>query len=396
MKSPIAVIAARCGHQKLWRSHLLKLDNKSLIQISIDQARAAGLPIVITTDIHSVVGCGKASDVYLVQRPEGLRDGERLLEAVKHAVLKCIKKNPDYTDRPIVLLQPTSPFRDGGIIQRCIDAYYQHSDASVYSGGRGQAWEDGQKASQFWDGCVAVFPPDGIREDGKSILVQNDEGNGLQINTEQDYIAACVQRWRASGKELSLVEQELRECVAKIAAVVDDWEVGPNGRPKVLLVGRSDSNPLPSPLPAAYVNHCRGYEGGRADILFVIAGKNTKRVGINKELREVAQKARLVVVRNRGDAPWLLSRMPEIKEKCFVLNSLRRGITTGAIASMLLHLAGAEVERVGFQHGLKRVKYLRMCFSPPLSNFINDEIAVLEVSGKDRAKPAGQQGIKIN
>lgn len=353
---------------------MLPIGGKPLAELSIHHALQAGLFAVVTSDIDAILSTTARLGGLAVRRPAEYCNGDRHFESIKHAVETAIAIDPSKKGEPIVLLQPTSPFRLGNIIEKCIAAHAKNPDKVVLSGREIHCVDASGKPvkGRVWDGCVAVYPQAHIGHQEGAIIVENEHANMLQVDTEEDYIQACVQHWRLNGHRMPLGIEELKECVKEIAPLV--------ARQTTTLVARSDGKPIDQERPVAWLNHCMGWDGGRADVLIVVASKNIVKVGINPELAEVAQKAKVVIIRDFGEGKWVLENL-KVAGKLIHVKTGKTQVTTGVFASILLHVAGARVETIGFQRGVSRVPYCMHCFPEALTS---DEIAMLEVSGYDR------------
>jgi len=117
-KTFLAIIPARGGSKRLPRKNVLDLNGKPLIAYSIE----AGLDssyidkVVVTSDDDEVLTISKKYGAVTINRPDELAsDAATTFDAIKHAVDNYEKY--DY----IVLLQPTSPLRDGDHIDKAIE-----------------------------------------------------------------------------------------------------------------------------------------------------------------------------------------------------------------------------------------------------------------------------------
>lgn len=371
--TPFAVITARAGSQRLPYKNMLPVGGRPMVHRAIHHAKDAGLVPVVTTDIPQLIEYTNSVGGLGVERPVSLRDGSSHIDTIKHAIEAAVAADPIRKGAPVVLLQPTSPFRLGGIIQRCVDKHLE-GGRNAYSGRRVMyADHEGKKVDRLvWDGCVAVYGQDSVGQFEDSVIVENEHANMLQVDTDEDYIQACVMSWRLNGCRVPYSAEELAKCKELLAPIIK------GGR--VTLVGRPDGAPYDQSTPVAYTNHCVGYDGKRADILFVVASKNITQVGINPELAEVAQKAKVVIIRDFGQAEWLLANL-KVANQLYVVKNTKHTVTTGAFSSAVLSNCGAQVTRVGFQRGFKRVPYHKRCFG---NDWASDEIAILETTGKDR------------
>ena len=117
-KTFLAIIPARGGSKRLPRKNVLDLNGKPLIAYSIE----AGLDssyidkVVVTSDDDEILTISKKYGAVTINRPNELAsDTATTFDAIKHAVDNYEKY--DY----IVLLQPTSPLRDGDHIDKAIE-----------------------------------------------------------------------------------------------------------------------------------------------------------------------------------------------------------------------------------------------------------------------------------
>lgn len=342
--NPVAVITAKRESKRLPGKNLLPLGGKPLAAWSIDEARRLGLDTVVSTDVPELTqyamerGCASVRQV---------TDGSQTHAEVIRAALEQTGR----ADRPCILLQPTSPFRYGDIAARCWRAFVAAGgEATVVTSNvvhvaeqDGEAFVNHGRAATLWDGNVAVFPAGRVCDFTRCVTVRNIPVNTVQIDTEEDYVAAC----------LTLeVTKPLRPAVALPTVGLVAGLLQQTGLPhgcRVAVVGRP--GPVPDDVPVFYVNHCRGYVGGRVDGLFVIANPAIRSQGINAELREVAQRAKVVLVRDNGQFNWLAEALPEMRGKCVPLRAcldrLDDHLTSGAILCDLLDQCGYRPELIG-------------------------------------------------
>jgi len=129
-KTFLAIIPARGGSKRLPRKNVLDLNGKPLIAYSIE----AGLDssyidkVVVTSDDDEVLTISKKYGAVTINRPDELAsDAATTFDAIKHAVDNYEKY--DY----IVLLQPTSPLRDGDHIDKAIELLESKNADAVVS-----------------------------------------------------------------------------------------------------------------------------------------------------------------------------------------------------------------------------------------------------------------------
>lgn len=119
MKKVLALIPARGGSKRLPRKNALPLGGKPLIAWSIDVARSCGvdMDILVSTDDAEIAQIARehGADVPFL-RPEHLAsDTASSLDVALHALGHQLERGRDYDW--LLLLQPTSPFRQASDIQ---------------------------------------------------------------------------------------------------------------------------------------------------------------------------------------------------------------------------------------------------------------------------------------
>jgi hypothetical protein len=370
--NPVAVITAKANSERLPGKNMLPLGDAPLAVWSVREALGLGVDTVVSTDIEQLKSVSERMGCRVVHQVPM----ESHKAVIDDALARC-----GWSGRPCILLQPTSPFRHGNIVTRCwrcfesaggrqtvVSSISPHM-AVINDGGL----ENRGESVDLWDGCVAVYPPDRVCEYSPLVAVRNLHLNSLQIDTEEDYVQACLALEMQGG-----FDDPLPKSVVNLLRPVL-LRAGMRGG--VTLVGRPDGRPVPQDRPVAYLNHCRGYDGGRCDVLFLIANPNIRKVGINAELRECASRAKAVVVRSNGEIKWLLEALPEIRDKFYpirdAIDSRDDRLTTGCIAAWILAKVGCEVEFKGL-YGAGRASSVLDEFHRPA---VSREIALLRVSG---------------
>jgi hypothetical protein len=373
---PVAVITARAGSLRLRHKNMLPLEGRPLAEWTILHALEAGLETVVTTDIPELLRIARRHGAHAVARPDHLATPHcSHADAIRHAL-----EATETTGRPCVLLQPTSPFRGDGILGRCLETAIRNPDATILSSRQVHRFVIGGANTGeelLWDGCVAIFPQGKVGDYSNIIPVTNSHLNSLQIDTEEEYEQACLCAARTCRIPNPLGEADSAACVSALR------NVGIHGQ--VTLVGRPDGLPIPQQFPVAWLNHCHGWDGGRADVLFLIANPHLQKHGISPATRDVAAKARLIIVRDNGTGDWLRHQLPVICGKHIeirrVSEPLSNHLTTGAVACDLLHRAGCLVTRIGFSGPAARATSSLGKFNQP---GVSREIAILHQTGIDR------------
>lgn len=132
--TPLYIIPARGGSKGIPRKNIKLLGGRPLIAYSIDAARGAGAPsshILLSTDDEEIAATGRTLGLTVdYMRPAALAtDTAGSREVVLDAM--------DYADRQglsyncVVLLQPTSPFRNSDDILRALSLYSSDIDMVV-------------------------------------------------------------------------------------------------------------------------------------------------------------------------------------------------------------------------------------------------------------------------
>ena len=112
----IAIIPARKGSQGLKNKNLLKIDNKTLIERTINFAIESKLfsRIILTTDYENI----NNNNIELRKRPQELtKENTTMVEVINDVIENCNINREDN----IILLQPTSPFRNKKDLKKVIE-----------------------------------------------------------------------------------------------------------------------------------------------------------------------------------------------------------------------------------------------------------------------------------
>lgn len=127
----LAVIPARAGSKRLRNKNTMLLEGLPLWRHAVAHARSSCVvdEIIVTTDISEIVSDG--SFRRLQRPPELCTDEAGTLPVVLHAMAAA--KPHEF----VLILQPTSPFRTGADIARCVEMMLDtgaHSVVSVSEG----------------------------------------------------------------------------------------------------------------------------------------------------------------------------------------------------------------------------------------------------------------------
>ncbi len=118
----LGIIPARAGSKGLKNKNIIKLKNKSIIEYTINQAKASKYisQISVSTDSKKIQNIAKKNDIWCKKlRPKNIsKDNSKLYDA-----LKFVTDNIDYVPDIIVELHPTHVFRSTKLIDDAIKIF---------------------------------------------------------------------------------------------------------------------------------------------------------------------------------------------------------------------------------------------------------------------------------
>jgi len=120
----LGVIPARGGSKSIPKKNIVDLGGKPLIAYTIEAARNARLLdcFIVSTDSDEIASVAKAygADVPFLRPDDLSTDSADSLSVVIHALEFMEKQNNSLYD-VIIMLQPTTPFRDASLIDNALD-----------------------------------------------------------------------------------------------------------------------------------------------------------------------------------------------------------------------------------------------------------------------------------
>lgn len=131
----IGLIPARKGSKGLLNKNMLSLNNKPLVQHTIEAALNSSLltEINVSSDDSAVLKLAESLKVKTLIRPaEFSSDDSSAIEVVNHFITS-LSKQITYEDHFIVYLQPTSPLRSSHHIDQAIKILLQNKEKSLLS-----------------------------------------------------------------------------------------------------------------------------------------------------------------------------------------------------------------------------------------------------------------------
>lgn len=205
----LAVIPARGGSKGIPRKNIKVIAGKPLIAWTIEAAKQSKLldDFVVSTEDPEIARISKKYGAKVIDRPKELAGDKATTLSVKQHVLSIIDAEV------IVLLQPTSPIRDKGLIDRCIKRFQAAKADNLVTGFMCKYYEYGvgfnkrrQDMKEFFycDGNVYVTLADLIKN-GKVYGKRNERlcisrEQNLEIDDEFDFwMCEQVLQKRAKG-----------------------------------------------------------------------------------------------------------------------------------------------------------------------------------------------------
>ena len=128
----VAIIPSRGGSKGIPRKNITQICGKPLIYWTIQSALESKLldKIYVSTEDREIARIARKFGAEVLKRPEELSKDETLVVDV----LKYHLENDIPNAKTIVLLQPTSPVRDPGLIDFCIGEYQNSTADSLATG----------------------------------------------------------------------------------------------------------------------------------------------------------------------------------------------------------------------------------------------------------------------
>lgn len=126
----LALIPARGGSKGVPRKNIRNMYGKPLIAWSIEHAKESRYidKIVVSTDSEEIASAAREYGAEVLIRPAELAtDTASTQDVMVHAL-------ESYPAETMVLLQPTSPYRSKGLIDRCIEEFLKGNYDSLATG----------------------------------------------------------------------------------------------------------------------------------------------------------------------------------------------------------------------------------------------------------------------
>lgn len=191
----LALVPARGGSKGIPGKNLRALHGKPLLAWSIEAARDSRLVdvVAVSTEDEEIARVAREHGAEVIERPAQLATDEAdTLPVLQHA----LAARPAET---LVLLQPTSPIRDEGLVDRCIQQFLDTGADSLATGfvckyttyGRNDLRRQDIPGFFYDDGNVYVMRADlvlkGDRYGEKIEHVPLDKRQNVDIDEEFDF-----------------------------------------------------------------------------------------------------------------------------------------------------------------------------------------------------------------
>lgn len=192
----LGITPARGGSREIPRKNILPLAGKPLIAWTIEAAKESKLldRYVVSTEDSEIAGIARRWASEVLERPAELATDEATTLAVlQHALTRIPAKT-------VVLLQATSPVREPGLIDRCIERFLETRADSLATGflcrhteyGKGEDLRRQEIPGFFYDdGNVYVIRAELLRRGdryGKRMeRVLLDPAQSVEIDSEFDF-----------------------------------------------------------------------------------------------------------------------------------------------------------------------------------------------------------------
>lgn len=205
----LGITPARGGSKGVPRKNVRPIHGRPLIAWTIDAARSSRLidRYVVSTEDSEIAAVARGLGAEILDRPAELATDEAMTADVLAHALTRIDADT------VVLLQATSPVRDPGLIDRCIERFLETRPDSLATGFMctylpyGKNTQRRQDLDGFFydDGNVYVIRADAIRTGdrygAKLEYVLLDREQNVEIDDEFDFwIAEQVLKRRHGGR----------------------------------------------------------------------------------------------------------------------------------------------------------------------------------------------------
>lgn len=130
----LGIIPARGGSKGIPYKNIKTLAGKPLITWTIERAKESKMldKVVVSTEDKKIKEISIKYGAEVIDRPKKLaQDDSTSLDVIIHAIKALL---PDFVPDIVVLLQPTSPIRNKGLVDACIQKFIESKADSLVTG----------------------------------------------------------------------------------------------------------------------------------------------------------------------------------------------------------------------------------------------------------------------
>ena len=130
----LIIIPARKGSKRLKNKNFLKLNDKTLLEHTIEFAKTVNDPnfIIVSTDSRDLQKLSRNYNVLCPWlRPKNISNDKSTSASVAIHALKWFEKNNNQTIDNVILMQPTSPFRKKKTYVNCLKLIKENPNHSI-------------------------------------------------------------------------------------------------------------------------------------------------------------------------------------------------------------------------------------------------------------------------
>ena len=128
-----SIIPAKGFSARLKNKNILKINNKSLVEFSIEHSKLSKLinKTFLSTDSERIINIGKKHNIEIIKRPKRLcLKNSSSEDVIIHALSKIIKNFPP--PDIVVFLQATSPYREKNHLDMAINKFIKLKSDSMF------------------------------------------------------------------------------------------------------------------------------------------------------------------------------------------------------------------------------------------------------------------------
>ncbi len=129
----VALIPARGGSKRIKSKNLYMIGNRPLIAWSIESAKKEKIidKVYVSTDDKNISFYAKYYGARIHEREKKYSKDNSLIYETINSFLNFLEKKNNYKPDILIILEPTSPFREKFLIKKCIDKMLKTKSDSI-------------------------------------------------------------------------------------------------------------------------------------------------------------------------------------------------------------------------------------------------------------------------